>query len=154
MAIYGNLPPSSQQNATNNFFSNQNTGTPSVSPNVNDAIVGYFQQITGDVDTGKTLAAAVIYTSLQQNIDPMTIVQELKTLSDANRANSPTYANYVSQDQTDPNAKPGPSTVYSNLSQVSAYLTMFLNLNRNGTSLLGLSNSPQTSSYITRAVLP
>lgn len=40
-----------------------------------------------------------------------------------------------------------------NLGELNLYLTMFLNLNRVGTSLLGLSNSPQTSKYITRAVL-
>ena len=40
------------------------------------------------------------------------------------------------------------------ISELDAYLTMFLNINRVGTSLLGLSNSPQTSPYVTRAILP
>lgn len=38
--------------------------------------------------------------------------------------------------------------------QLNNYLTMLLNLNRVGTSLLGLSNSPQTNLYIARAILP
>ena len=38
--------------------------------------------------------------------------------------------------------------------ELNAYLAMFLNLNRAGTSLLGLSNAPKVSKYITRAVLP
>ena len=38
--------------------------------------------------------------------------------------------------------------------ELNAYLTMFLNFNRSKTSLLGLNNSPQTSKYITRAILP
>jgi len=37
--------------------------------------------------------------------------------------------------------------------ELNAYLTMFLNFNRAGTSLLGLNNSPQTSKYVTRAIL-
>ena len=38
--------------------------------------------------------------------------------------------------------------------ELNAYLTMFLNINRANTSLLGISNLPQTSKYITRAILP
>lgn len=38
--------------------------------------------------------------------------------------------------------------------ELNAYLTMFLNLNRVNSSLLGISNSPQTGKYVQRAVLP
>jgi hypothetical protein len=38
--------------------------------------------------------------------------------------------------------------------ELNAYLTMLLNLNRVNTSLLGISNSPQTNKYIARAILP
>ena len=38
--------------------------------------------------------------------------------------------------------------------ELNAYLTLILNLNRVGTSLLGISNNPQQSQYITRAILP
>ena len=37
--------------------------------------------------------------------------------------------------------------------KLNMYLTMFLNLNRVGTSLLGLSNAPITSKYIKRSIL-
>jgi hypothetical protein len=37
--------------------------------------------------------------------------------------------------------------------QLNAYLTLILNLNRVGTSLLGISNNPKQSQYITRAIL-
>ena len=40
-----------------------------------------------------------------------------------------------------------------NKNELNAYLTMFLNLNRVGTSLLGLSNSPQLNKYIARSIL-
>ena len=171
MAIPGNLPPSSiQQNPTSTYFDNLNTITPSISPNTNDAVVGYFQQLTGDVTVGQTLAAAVISTAQQQNINPLDVVEQLNSLSQKNQQTSPTYSAI-----TDPNAqdtdvstnngtswttgavnyaKPGPSTAYTNISQINAFLTVFLNLNRVGTSLLGLSNSPQTSPFIVRAIQP
>ena len=37
--------------------------------------------------------------------------------------------------------------------ELNSYLVMFLNLNRIGTSLLGLSNAPTPSKYITRTLL-
>ena len=230
--VPGNLPTDvGQPQSTTTFFNNYYTQTPSVSAATNDTVIAYFQSITGDVDAGKTLAAAVIYTATQQNLDPVGLVEELKKLSDKNLANLPVitpltetviteYNNYqdvlenlnnypegqlfylpeldifykstngtivspegyqaqkqAPQGQTviynfsfvsytagkysqrtsatadDKYAKPGPSVAYNSISEVNAYLTMFLNLNRSGTSLLGLSNSPLTSKYITRTIL-
>jgi hypothetical protein len=37
--------------------------------------------------------------------------------------------------------------------QLTLYLAMFLNLNRVGTSLVGINNQPITNKYITRAIL-
>ena len=37
--------------------------------------------------------------------------------------------------------------------ELNSYLVMFLNLNRIGTSLLGLTNAPKPSKYITRTLL-
>lgn len=37
---------------------------------------------------------------------------------------------------------------------LSAYASMFLNLNRVGTSYLGITNRPKVSKYVTRTVLP
>ena len=37
---------------------------------------------------------------------------------------------------------------------LTAYLTLMLNLNRVNTSLLGIGNIPQTSKYIQRTILP
>ena len=230
--VPGNLPTDvGQPQSTTTFFNNYYTQTPSVSAATNDTVIAYFQSITGDVDAGKTLAAAVIYTATQQNLDPVGLVEELKKLSDKNLANLPVitpltetviteYNNYqdvlenlnnypegqlfylpeldifykstngtivspegyqaqkqAPQGQTviynfsfvsytagkysqrtsatadDKYAKPGPSVAYNSISEVNAYLTMFLNLNRSGTSLLGLSNSPLTSKNITRTIL-
>ena len=121
MVTYGNLPPITDVNNTTDFFDNYFKQTGTVSENVNDAIVGYFQSITGDKDAGITLAAAVLSTAQTQAVNPMELIDEFRSLS------------------------PG---------ELNAYLTMFLNINRVGTSLLGLSNSPQTNKYIKRAVLP
>jgi hypothetical protein len=121
MTIYGNLPPLAPDYSTNSFFENFFKQSPTVSENTNDAIIGYFQSVTGDKDSGTTLAAAVLYTAGQQGIQPMELIDQFRKLS------------------------PG---------ELNAYLTMFLNINRVSTSLLGLSNQPQTSKYVTRAVLP
>jgi hypothetical protein len=118
--IYGNLPPASANN-TVDFFNNFFTQTAGTSENINDAVIGYFQTVTGDKESGITLAAAVLFTAQQQGIQPMALIDEFRQL------------------------KPG---------ELNAYLTMFLNINRAGTSLLGLSNQPQTSKYVIRAVLP
>ncbi len=37
--------------------------------------------------------------------------------------------------------------------ELNSYLAVFLNLNRIGTSLLGLTNQPRTSTYIRRSIL-
>ena len=119
--IYGNLPPITDINNSTTLFDSFFTQTTGTSEDINDSVIGYFQSVTGDKDSGITLAAAVLFTAQQQGIQPMTLIDEFRRL------------------------KPG---------ELNAYLTMFLNINRVGTSLLGLSNQPQTSKYVTRAVLP
>lgn len=120
MAI-GNLPPSSQINNTTDYFNNFFTQTYSVNQNVNDAVVGYFQSVTGNKDSGRLLASAVMYTAQQQGLDIMSLLDEFRKL----------------QQQ-----------------ELTAYLAMLLNLYRVETSLLGISNSPPVSKYISRAILP
>jgi hypothetical protein len=119
--IYGNLPPIESTNNTTEFFNNFFIQGANTSENINDAVIGYFQSVTGDKESGITLAAAVLSTAATQGIGPMELIDQFRSLT------------------------PG---------ELNAYLTMFLNINRAGTSLLGLSNSPQTSKYIVRAVLP
>lgn len=120
--VYTNLPPIKSTNNTTEFFENfyKQTGV-GVGANVNDAVIGYFQSITGDRETGIALAAAVLYTAAQQGLSPVEIVDQFNSIGN-----------------------PG---------ELNAYLTMFLNLNRQGTSLLGLSNQPQKNKYVTRAIL-
>lgn len=164
-----NLPNANGYNSTQQYFNNFFVQQPGVGPGENDAAVAYFQMITGDKETGKTLAGSVIYTCIQQGLNPVDVVEQLKKFSDKNRLTSPTYSSETNQDAQDTDiynpetgnwttgtkqyAKPGPSAPNNSLSELDAYLTMLLNLNRVGTSLLGLSNSPRTGKYIERTIL-
>jgi hypothetical protein len=80
MANNGNLPRKENNNATGNYFNNYFTTQYSTSPDVNDAITGYFQKVTGDAEAGKTLAATVIYTALSNGIQPMSLIDEFRKL--------------------------------------------------------------------------
>ena len=40
------------------------------------------------------------------------------------------------------------------LSEINAYLALFLNTNRVGTSLLGVTNQPPVNKYVQRTILP
>jgi hypothetical protein len=80
MANNGNLPSKESNNATGNYFNNYFTTQYSTSPDINDAITGYFQKVTGDADAGKTLAATVIYTALSNGIEPMSLIDEFRKL--------------------------------------------------------------------------
>jgi hypothetical protein len=103
------------------FFNNFFTAEYNISPNANDAIVSYFENFTDNVESAQALAAAVIYTSLSQEIDPMVALKQFSSLPDG---------------------------------AINEYLALFLNLNRVGSSLLGVSITPVTSPYVTRAILP
>jgi hypothetical protein len=151
----GNLPQRTDREPTSEYFNNFFEQEFVTSQNVNDAVLGYFQSITGDAASAKVLASTVLMTALSQGIDPMSIIEELRRLSEKNRASAPTetsYTNKVAQ-STDPYAKPGPPA-RKNFNEIDAYLTVFLNLNRVGSSLLGISNQPQTNKYVQRAILP
>jgi hypothetical protein len=107
--------------STTTFFNNIYVGEFTVSPDVNSAILGFFEQLTDNKVTAKALANSIIFTSKTQNMDPMEVLSKFMNM---------------------PKGK------------IFSYLTMFLNMNRVGTSMLGISNSPITSKYIKRAILP
>lgn len=150
----GNLP-AAESNVTTEYFNNFFAADFTVTQNVDDAVIAYFESITNNKETAKVLASTVLYTAISQGIEPMSVIEELRNLQLKNRATENLQLNYVERtnENLDLYAKPGPSR-RSNLSELDAYLTMFLNLNRVGTSLLGISNQPQTNKYIQRAILP
>lgn len=103
------------------FFNNYLQPTFSVSSNVNDAIIGYFEKIAQNKESAKIMASAVIYTSLAQRVDPMAIMDKFRVM-----------------DQE----------------EMNTFVSMFLNLNRVGTSYLGIHSRPKISKYVQRAILP
>lgn len=151
----GNIPSNNNTVVATDYFNNFFTAEFTVTQNVDDAVIAYFESITGNKETARVLASTVLYTALSQGIEPMSVIEELRNLQLKNRAAMGTQSSYTSRtnENTDQYAKPGPPP-RANLSELDAYLTMLLNLNRVSTSLLGISNQPQTNKYIQRAILP
>lgn len=56
----------------NNFYTQEWT----VSSEINDAILGYFEKVTGSKESAKILASGIIFTSVTQGIDPMHTLHE------------------------------------------------------------------------------
>ena len=118
-----NVEPISMSSSddSSKYFNNYFNAKFNVSPNIDAAILSYFDSVTDNRGSAKALASAVIYTSKTQGIDPMATLQEFTKLPQG---------------------------------QLDAYLTMFLNVQRIGTSYLGITNQPVTNKYVNRAILP
>jgi hypothetical protein len=115
-----NLSPLDPLQSSTKYFNNFFVKDINISSNVNDSIIAFFDQYTGNQTSAKILATSVILTSLAQNINPMSTLAELKKVGRG---------------------------------ELNTYLAMFLNLNRVGTSLLGLNNQPITSNYVKRTIM-
>lgn len=100
----------------NNFFDPKFT----VDPNIDAAVISYFESVSDNKESAKVLASAVIYTSYTRGINPMSVLKEFTNLQTG---------------------------------ELNQYLTMFLNLQRVGTSFLGLTTQPIANKYVARAVL-
>ena len=150
-----NLPNIDTKNITTRYFNNYFGPGVAVSQNLDNAVLGFFESITGNKESAKVLASAVLYTAITQNIDPMAVVEELRALGRRSQPStvSVSYTN-SSQQNSDKYAVPGPLANQDNFIEVNAYLAMFLNLSRANTSLLGITNEPPRSRYVDRAILP
>jgi len=115
-----NLPQSSTNDATTSFFENYYNQSATVSQNTNDAIIGYFTQVTGDATSGTILAASVIKSANAQGMNPMLLLDQFRQLP------------------------PG---------ELGPYLTVLMNMNRVGTSLLGINLNPSSNKYAARCIL-
>ena len=103
------------------YFNNYFITPGNISSNQNDAVTAFFEQVTnGNKQSAAVLASTVIYTAMAQGIDPMSILQQFRSLKDG---------------------------------EINLYLAMFLNLNRVGTSLVGVNNNPVQNKYVTRTIL-
>lgn len=85
MPVKGNLPKNTNVNSTTEYFNNYFSDRLTTSPNINDAVVGYFQTVTGDEESARTLAATIIYTALSQGLDPMSLIDEFRKLKAGRR---------------------------------------------------------------------
>lgn len=72
---------SSGTNKTTRFFNNFFTPSPTISSNTNDAIVSFFQEQTGNIESAKLLAQAVIDTAFAQREDPLLVLDQFQKLT-------------------------------------------------------------------------
>jgi len=151
-----NLPNIGNNNITTSYFNNYFKPDLSVSQNLDNAVLGFFESITGNKESAKVMASVVLYTAITQGIDPMSVVEEMRLLGRRNQQATSASPSYVANQQqsTDKHANTGPLTAQTNFIEVNAYLAMFLNFSRVNTSLLGVTNEPPRSKYIQRAILP
>lgn len=62
------------------FFNNLYSNPISVTTDQDSAIQSYFEKLTGDVNSARLLSTSVIYTARLQNINPMSVLADLKKL--------------------------------------------------------------------------
>ena len=65
---------------TTKYFNNFSSIDINVTSNINDAIIGYFEQITDGKEAARAMAGAVILTAISQGVDPMDTLAEFAKL--------------------------------------------------------------------------
>ena len=65
---------------TQQYFNNYFKPTVEISQNIDDAILSYFEQQTGNADTAKQLVQLIIDTAVAQNVDPLTVLNSFVNL--------------------------------------------------------------------------
>jgi len=123
--ILANLNQNTSVNANNlqdtqKYFNNYYSKNLTVSQNVDDAVVAFFENITETKESARAIAGSVILTALSQGLDAMDVIKKFSEIP------------------------PG---------ELNAYTAMFLNLNRVGTSYLGITNAPYTNKYVKRLII-
>lgn len=108
-------------NETDYFFTNYFTPAFTVSQNVDDAVLAFFEKITDNKESAKVLASSVIYTSLARDMDPMEILSKFSSMK---------------------------------VEELNSYVAVFLNINRIGTSYLGINGVPKVGKYVQRMIRP
>jgi len=62
------------------FFNNYFQPTLNTTTDVDAAIQSYFETVTGDPESARIITTAVVYTSLAQNSNPMSVLADFKKL--------------------------------------------------------------------------
>lgn len=70
----------SSNTSTQAFFNNYFKPNFIVSQNIDDAVIAFLEQIADSKEAARLIASAVIYTSLAQNIDPMSTIAKFSRL--------------------------------------------------------------------------
>ena len=65
---------------TQQYFNNYFNPKAEISQDINDSILSYFEEQTGNADTAKQLVQAIIDTATAQNIDPLTVLNTFVNL--------------------------------------------------------------------------
>jgi hypothetical protein len=71
---------SKSDNDARKYFNNFYTIDFNVSSGANDAMIGFFEQYTKNKTAAKNLAAAVLYTAMAQNLDPLRVLSDFQSL--------------------------------------------------------------------------
>ena len=71
---------STNNNPTTRYFNNFFEPVYAISPDTDDAIVSYFQEQTGNLESAKLLAQAVYDTALYQKEDPLAVLDQFRAL--------------------------------------------------------------------------
>ena len=74
------LSPVSATTDTRKYFNNFYSMDLTVSVQTDTALVSFFEEYTANKTAAKNLAAAVLYTAMAQNTDPMTVLAEFQKL--------------------------------------------------------------------------
>lgn len=107
-------------NKTTNYFNNFYSDLSGVSSGINDSVVSFFEQQTGNTESAKLLAQAVIDTAKSNKEDPLVVLDQFQKL---------------------------------NAGQLNVILSLYLNTSRVNTSLLGITNVPKSSEFVTRTII-
>ncbi len=73
--------PNRESSKTDKFFNNLYSPNLAISQNINDAIVGYFEEYTQNKQSARLLAQSVLDTAAAQRQDPMQVLTEFQNLS-------------------------------------------------------------------------
>jgi hypothetical protein len=71
---------SNTANDARKYFNNFYTIDFNVSAGANDAMIGFFEQYTKNKTAAKNLAAAVLYTAVAQNLNPLQVLSDFQSL--------------------------------------------------------------------------
>ena len=63
------------------YFSNYFVTPSTISSDVNDAVIAYFQTLTnGNLHSASILASTVVYTAMAQGLNPMKVLEDFKAV--------------------------------------------------------------------------